>query len=78
MEFSILILAEQGGAHAWESFCLQHAKSFLEGVVKLDLAVAAEDEDTTGTVIELANNVPRVRESERTRTSPLAASSSRR
>lgn len=51
VKLPVLILAEQGGADAGQSVRLAYPQSLFKGVVQLDLAAAADDEDSAGTVI---------------------------
>jgi hypothetical protein len=51
VELAVLVLAEQSGSDAGQGVRLEQSKSFLEGVVDVDLAAAADDGDTTGSVL---------------------------
>jgi hypothetical protein len=53
VELPVFVLAEQGRTHARKSLCLQHSEPFLECVVEFDLAVAAEEEDASCSVVPL-------------------------
>ena len=63
-ELAVGVVAEQGLAHRRESAVLKQVQPSLEGVVDIDLAVSADDDDATGAVFVSIVSNPSFRHSQ--------------
>lgn len=50
VEFAVGVLAEQGLSDRWGGRCLEEVETGLEGVVDVDLSVAADDVDAASPI----------------------------